>query len=211
MLREFARQPVIRAAVELAKDRIIRGCALPGEWFTPMIEDMLVLDAGCVAYVPHDFSGWRPVNGAGIQSYVDDRGRTPLPPAPAYRYVNDFGNGNVRFVANFTTNEMIYRPRNPVPWSLFGHSPVEEVAPLVKCLDCRQWPEDALDRVLIQRAFGLGDCPGSRERMDSFVAWTRGMLQSMDVKEMAAKVRYNRVNEATEDYKALMGVKELRG
>ena len=47
--------------------------------------------------------------------------------------------------------------------------------------------------------------------MDSFVAWTRGMLQSMDVKEMAAKVRYNRVNEATEDYKALMGVKELRG
>jgi len=61
-------------------------------------------------------------DGATIKVLADERGDEPLPPAPAYQ---QFLYG-VPY-ANFTTDELIYRPRNRRANHFYGFSPVEQI------------------------------------------------------------------------------------
>ena len=92
-------------------------------WLRASLEDLLVCD------------GWalypRPTLGGGIYSLdlidvatikklVDDTGRTPAPPLPAYQQVL---HGVV--ASNYTADELDYFIRNPRTYRLYGRSPVE--------------------------------------------------------------------------------------
>lgn len=94
-------------------------------WLRLLLEDLLVIDAPTL-YVRRDRAG-RPaalevMDGATIKRVLDPAGRTPLPPDPAYQQVL-----KGMPAVDYTTEEIIYRPRNPRPHRAYGMSPVEQV------------------------------------------------------------------------------------
>jgi phage portal protein BeeE len=62
------------------------------------------------------------LDGATIKRLIDDWGRTPLVPAPAYQQILK-GLPAVYYSAD----ELIYAPRNPRVHKAYGFSPVEQV------------------------------------------------------------------------------------
>lgn len=92
-------------------------------WLRLLLEDVLVIDAPTL-YVNR--SGKIPVfeviDGTTIKPLIDHTGRTPLAPQPAFQSV-------LKGVPalDYTTDEIIYRPRNPRPHKGYGFSPVEQI------------------------------------------------------------------------------------
>ena len=99
------------------------------DWFTwlrMLLEDMFVIDAPTI-YVRKtldDSDVWalEIVDGATIKRIISEDGRTPLPPDAAYQQIL-----KGMPAVNYTTDEIIYRPRNPRSWKVYGFSPVEQV------------------------------------------------------------------------------------
>jgi HK97 family phage portal protein len=69
-----------------------------------------------------DIIGLDVVDGATITLLIDDTGRRPEPPAPAYEQVI-----HGRPWKLLTTDDLIYFPRNRRPSKLYGFSPVEQI------------------------------------------------------------------------------------
>jgi hypothetical protein len=63
------------------------------------------------------------IDGSTITPLIAEDGRTPEPPDPAYQQVL-----HGVPAADFTSEELLYLPRNPRPHRLYGMSPVEQVA-----------------------------------------------------------------------------------
>jgi len=106
------------------------------EWLRQVLEDMLTIDAASI-FMDRTANGkvaacWR-VPGEFITRYVDDGGRTPLAPNPAYAQLWE---GIPR--VDLTTNQLIYKPRNIVPRTgiissyYYGCSPTEALADEIK-------------------------------------------------------------------------------
>lgn len=101
----------------------------------PVIEDMLVIDAGCI-FIGRNKKGdvleLRWIDGASITRLVDEHGWTPRPPNPAYQQLWE---GYPR--TDLTTQQLLYRPRNIAPRGsyssfFYGFSPTEQVAEEIK-------------------------------------------------------------------------------
>lgn len=94
-------------------------------WLRMVIEDMLVIDAATV-YPRRTIGGGmyalEPIDGATIKRVIDDTGRTPLPPQPAYQQVLKGMNA-----VDYSRDELIYMPRNPRTHKIYGYSPVEQI------------------------------------------------------------------------------------
>jgi len=106
------------------------------EWLRMLVEEMYVIDA--VAIVPQRTVGgeiyaFELVDGATINRLIDANGRTPAAPEPAYQQVLK---GVV--ADNFTTEELIYRSRNPRVSRLYGYSVVEQIVTTVNIALRRQ-------------------------------------------------------------------------
>ena len=95
------------------------------EWMRAVLEDVLVIDAPCLyprRTLGGDMYGFEPVDGATIKLVVDQRGRVPLAPNPAYtQQIKGMT------ATHYTCDELIYKPRNPRTHKLYGMSPVEQV------------------------------------------------------------------------------------
>lgn len=94
-------------------------------WLRMLIEDLLVIDAP--ALYPRRTAGGQlyalePVDGATIKRVLDETGRTPLPPEPAYQQILK----GVPAI-DYTRDELIYLPRNPRTHKVYGYSPVEQI------------------------------------------------------------------------------------
>lgn len=94
-------------------------------WIRAMLEEILVIDA--VAVYPRLTRGGALysldlMDAATIKRLIDDTGRTPLPPDPAYQQILK----GVPAV-NYTTDELVYFMRNPRVHKFYGYSPVEQV------------------------------------------------------------------------------------
>jgi hypothetical protein len=95
------------------------------EWIRLLLEDVIVLDA--LSIVKQDTISGVPLafeifDGATMLPLLDIGGRTPRPPEWAYQqYIK-----GIPF-ANFTTDEMLYAPRNPRAGHVFGFGPVEQL------------------------------------------------------------------------------------
>lgn len=95
------------------------------DWLRMLLEDLFVIDAPTL-YVRRTNGGalyaLEPVDGSTIKRVLDDSGRTPLPPNPAYQQVLK----GVPAI-NYTTDELIYKPRNPRTSRIYGYGPVEQI------------------------------------------------------------------------------------
>jgi len=94
-------------------------------WLREALEDVLVLDAPAFEVRRNrggDIIGLDVVDGSTIKVLVDDTGRRPQPPAPAYEQVI-----HGRPWRLLSDAELIYLPRNRRPHKAYGFSPVEQI------------------------------------------------------------------------------------
>lgn len=106
------------------------------QWLRMFLEDMFVMDAACVyprATRGGEVWSFELIDGATVKRLLDDTGRTPVPPEPAYQQVLK---GMV--AANYTSEELVYFVRNPRSNRVYGYSPVEQILMTVNIAMRRQ-------------------------------------------------------------------------
>jgi hypothetical protein len=95
------------------------------QWLRMLVGDMLTIDAATI-YPRRNRGGGlyalEIMDGALIKPVVAEDGRVPEPPSPAYQQVMK---GVV--AADYTRQELLYFPRNPLSWRVYGLSPVEQI------------------------------------------------------------------------------------
>lgn len=94
-------------------------------WTRRLLEDLFVIDAPTVEVRRArggQVIGLDVVDGATFKLLVDDTGRVPAPPAPAYEQVI-----KGRPWSLLTTDDLIYSPRNQRPHKTYGLSPIEQI------------------------------------------------------------------------------------
>jgi hypothetical protein len=96
-----------------------------GGWIRTLLDDLFVIDA--VAIYPRWQRGGNLysldlMDSAMIKRVIDDGGRTPLPPDPAYQQ-------RIRgmLAVNYSADELFYFMRNPRSYKFYGFSPVEQM------------------------------------------------------------------------------------
>ncbi|HET9183262.1 MAG TPA: phage portal protein [Candidatus Angelobacter sp.] len=135
--RNISPEPA-NAANSSAIEQLTRFFALPDgehtwqQWIRLLLEDLLVLDAPALAPLAGaDGELWSPgkplyalevIDGATIARKIDAMGRTPAPPAVAYQQIL-----KGLPAVDFTSEQLIYRPRNVRSHKFFGFSPVEQI------------------------------------------------------------------------------------
>ena len=105
-------------------------------WLREVLEDVLVLDAPALEMRRNragELIGLDPVDGATIKVLIDDEGRAPEPPDPAYQQIL---HGVPK--ADFSRDELLYLPRNPRTAKVYGFSPVEQIVTTVNIALRRQ-------------------------------------------------------------------------
>lgn len=107
-----------------------------GTWLRGLLEDLFVIDAPAL-YARQTrggkLLGLDQLDGATIKRVIDDWGRTPDPPAPAYQQcLHGFP------AVNYTANQLIYFPRNYRVHKFYGFSQTEQVLTTVNIALRRQ-------------------------------------------------------------------------
>ncbi len=105
-------------------------------WLRELMEDLLVLDAPALELRRNRggaLIGLDIVDGATIKVLVDETGRRPRPPAPAYEQVI-----KGRPWKLLTSDDLLYWPRNPRPHKAYGFGPVEQIVMTVNIALRRQ-------------------------------------------------------------------------
>jgi len=94
-------------------------------WLRAVLEDMFVIDAASI-YVHRDRGGkllaLEYKDGATFKPVIDDWGMTPKPPICAYQQIL-----KGMPAVNYTTDDLIYLPRNRRTNHVYGYSPVEQL------------------------------------------------------------------------------------
>ena len=94
-------------------------------WLREALEDVLVLDAPAFEVRRNrggDIIGLDVVDGSTIKVLIDDTGRRPQPPAPAYEQVI-----HGRPWRLLSDDDLVYLPRNRRPHKAYGLGPVEQI------------------------------------------------------------------------------------
>jgi HK97 family phage portal protein len=94
-------------------------------WLRTALHDVLTIDAPAFEIRRNrggDVIGLDVVDGATLKLLVDETGRTPRPPTPAYEQVI-----HGRPWRLLTTDELLYAPRNRRPGYIYGFGPVEQI------------------------------------------------------------------------------------
>jgi HK97 family phage portal protein len=94
-------------------------------WLREVLEDVLVLDAPAFEVRRNrggEIIGLDIVDGSTIKVLIDDTGRRPQPPAPAYEQVI-----HGRPWRLLTSDQLLYLPRNRRPHKVYGFSPCEQI------------------------------------------------------------------------------------
>jgi hypothetical protein len=106
------------------------------QWLRMILEDLFVIDAPSL-FVRRTRGGGvfalEPIDGATLKRVIDPWGRTPLPPYPAYQQVL-----KGLPAVDYTTQDIIYRPRNRRTSKIYGYSPVEQLLTTVNIALRRQ-------------------------------------------------------------------------
>ena len=133
--------PLLRAVIETRKDQIaglsyaVRALAFLARpdrrhafaaWLRMLLEDMLVIDAATL-YPRFDRGGslysLDVIDGSTITPLIGEDGRSPDAPDPAYQQIL-----HGVPAADFSSDELLYLPRNVRSHRLYGLSPVEQIA-----------------------------------------------------------------------------------
>lgn len=98
-------------------------------WQRMFLEDLFVLDAP-TCYIRRTKGGqpfaFEPIDGATIKPVIDETGRAPLAPQPAYQQI-------IKGLpaVDYSRDELLYLPRNRRTHKVYGFSPVEQILTLV--------------------------------------------------------------------------------
>lgn len=134
---ELSSEQEARAARYRALLRRPDGKLFWSDWLKSVIEDHLVIDAPSIfvrrTMDGEDIVGLCQVDGATIMPLVDDWGRTPEPPEPAYQQIL-----HGMPAVEYTTQQLVYRPRNVRVHTIWGFSPVEQIIVLINIALRRQ-------------------------------------------------------------------------
>ena len=106
------------------------------DWLRMVLEDLFVLDAPSIYVRPTNGGqvySLEPIDGATIKRVIDDHGRTPAAPLPAYQQILK----GVPAI-DYSADELIYKPRNPRTSKIYGYSPVEQIIMTVNIAIRRQ-------------------------------------------------------------------------
>jgi hypothetical protein len=99
------------------------------QWLRMLMEDLLVLDAPTLwkqRTRGGDLYALRPLDGGTIKRVIDDWGRTPASPLPAYQQcLKGYP------AVDYTVDDLVYAPRNIRTNRVYGYSPVEQIIILV--------------------------------------------------------------------------------
>jgi hypothetical protein len=94
-------------------------------WLRTLLEDLFVIDAPTL-WAERTRDGrllhLHPLDGATIKRVINDWGRTPAPPLPAYQQVL-----HGLPAVDYTARDILYRPRNVRAHKVYGFSPVEQI------------------------------------------------------------------------------------
>jgi SPP1 gp7 family putative phage head morphogenesis protein len=98
------------------------------QWQRMLLEDLFVIDAPAIYKRPmaEGFRIPEPMDGATIKILVDQNGRRPMPPDPAFQQIIKGLPAN-----DYTLDELIYAPRNLRTHKFYGMSPVEQVLGII--------------------------------------------------------------------------------
>lgn len=105
-------------------------------WLRMMLEDLFVIDAPCV--YPRKTRGGGMysldlIDGSTIKRLLNPDGRTPIAPDPAYQQI-------IKGLpaVDYSRDELLYAPRNPRTYKVYGYSPVEQIIMTVNIAIRRQ-------------------------------------------------------------------------
>ncbi len=96
------------------------------QWLRMVIEEVLVTDAPAIyprLTRGRDVLGFEVMDGATLKVLTDADGRLPQPPSPAFQQ-------RLKGIpaVDYTSDEIVYQPRNPRAWKFYGYGPVEQIA-----------------------------------------------------------------------------------
>lgn len=147
-----------------------------GDWIREVLEDLLVIDAPAIHVrrtLGGDIYSLDQIDGATVKVIIDDAGRAPEPPFAAYQQTL-----KGMAAVNYSSLDLIYRPRNVRVHKLYGFSPVEQIIMIVNI---------ALRRQMWQLAyFTDGNLPDSLigvpstwtpDQIKQFQDWFDSMMQ----------------------------------
>lgn len=146
------------------------------DWLRMVIEDLLVLDAPAI-YRRRTFGGnlyaLEPIDGGTIKRVIDDWGRTPAAPVPAYQQVlKGFP------AVDYTVNDLIYRPRNIRTHKVYGYSPVEQIVMTINIAIRRQvWQLQSFTEGNIPEALIGTPSTWTPDQIRAFQDWFDSLLE----------------------------------
>lgn len=164
------------------------------EWLRMVLEDLLVLDAPALykrRTKGGDLYALEPLDGGTIKVVIDDWGRTPEPPTPAYQQVL-----KGLPAIDYTTKDLLYKPRNRRTNKVYGYSPVEQIIMTINI---------ALRRQVFQlQYFTEGNIPEALigvpetwtpDQIKQFQDWFDGILQGNTAERRRARFVPNAVGK----------------
>lgn len=157
-----------------------------GDWLRLLLEDLLVLDAPSL-FVRRTYGGdlysLEPLDGGTIKRVIDDWGRTPLPPTAAYQQVLK-GYPAV----DYTSEQLIYKPRNVRTHRVYGFSPVEQIIMTINIGLRRQtWQLETFTEGNMPEALIGTPSSWTPDQIASFQNWFDSMLQGNTAERSRAK------------------------
>ncbi len=145
-------------------------------WTRVLIEDLLVLDAPAIERVRNrrgEIVGYSPVPGDTIKLLVDETGRKPRAPLPAYQQII-----KGRVWADLTTQDLIYAPRNIRSGHIYGFGPVEQVIVTINMALERQASQLAwFTAGTMPRGFATVPDTWSPDQIKDWQKWFTAMLE----------------------------------
>jgi len=93
-------------------------------WLRKTLDDCFIVDANVFwpVYQGNKLVRLETVDPATVMKFIDESGRTPMPPLPAYRQVL-----HGVPTSDYRDDEMFYFIRNPRSNTIYGNSPVEQI------------------------------------------------------------------------------------
>lgn len=116
----------VQAKIDFVKDflKMPDGRLTWHSWLRKVLDDSFVLDANVFwpVYSGGKIARLESVDPATIMKFIDESGRMPAPPLPAYRQIL-----HGVPTSDYTSEELMYFIRSPRSNTIYGNSPVEQI------------------------------------------------------------------------------------
>jgi hypothetical protein len=159
------------------------------QWINMWLDDVLICDAGSILPVKNllgDVFQLRVISGSTITPLIDEQGFVPTPPNPAYQQIilglptNNIAGTQVtadKKAKGLTQDQLVYRPRNPRPFTRWGCSPVERIIVTLDIASRRQqFLKDYYTEGNVPEGFLFAPDGWTPDQIKQFQTWLDNLL-----------------------------------